>query len=38
MLDGRYGDMKSGRVTPLDVEEAFAKLRRKSEQRWTNRS
>jgi predicted transcriptional regulator len=30
MLDGRYDDLKSGRVKPLDGEEAFAKLRRKS--------
>ena len=30
MLDGRYDDLKSGRVKPLDGEEAFAELRRKS--------
>jgi predicted transcriptional regulator len=30
MLDGRYDDLKSGRVKPLDGEEAFANLRRKS--------
>ena len=30
MLDGRYDDLKSGRVKPVDGEEAFAKLRRKS--------
>jgi predicted transcriptional regulator len=30
MLDGRYDDLKSGRVEPLDGEEAFANLRRKS--------
>ncbi len=30
MLDGRYDDLKSGRVTPVDGEEAFAKLRQKS--------
>ena len=29
-LDGRYDDLKSGRVKPVDGEEAFAKLRRKS--------
>ena len=33
MLDSRYDDLKSGRVKPLDGEEAFAKLRRKSEER-----
>ena len=33
MLDNRYDDLKSGRVKPLDGEEAFAKLRRKSDQR-----
>jgi predicted transcriptional regulator len=32
-LDNRYDDLKSGRVKPLDGEEAFAKLRRKSDQR-----
>jgi predicted transcriptional regulator len=31
MLDGRYDDIKSGRVNPIDGEEAFANLRRKSE-------
>ena len=30
MLDSRYDDLKSGRVKPLDGEEAFANLRRKS--------
>jgi predicted transcriptional regulator len=30
MLDGRYDDLKSGRVKPVDGEEAFAKLRSKS--------
>jgi len=30
MLDSRYDDFKSGRVKPLDGEEAFAELRRKS--------
>jgi predicted transcriptional regulator len=35
MLDGRYDDIKSGRVKPIDGEEAFAKLRRKSELRRT---
>ena len=33
MLDGRYDDVKSGRVTPVDGEEAFNRLRRKSENR-----
>jgi len=30
MLDARYDDLKSGRVKPVDGEEAFANLRRKS--------
>ncbi|MGA6952910.1 MAG: hypothetical protein WBP98_16775 [Candidatus Sulfotelmatobacter sp.] len=30
MLDSRYDDLRSGRVKPVDGEEAFAKLRRKS--------
>jgi predicted transcriptional regulator len=33
MLDSRYDDIKSGRVKPVDSEEAFANLRRKSELR-----
>jgi predicted transcriptional regulator len=33
MLDGRYDDVKSGRVKPIDCEEAFTSLRRKSELR-----
>jgi len=33
MLDGRYDDLKSGRVQPVDGEEAFAKLRRNSNER-----
>lgn len=33
MLDGRYDDLKSGRVKPVDSEEAFAKLRQKSKER-----
>ena len=32
-LDGRYDDLKSGRVTPVDGEEAFRRLREKSERR-----
>lgn len=31
MLDSRYDDIKSGRVKPIDGEEAFARLREKSE-------
>ena len=33
MLDGRYDDLKGGRVTPLDGDEAFARLRQKSKER-----
>jgi predicted transcriptional regulator len=33
MLDGRYDDLKSGRVKPVDGDEAFAKLRQKSKER-----
>jgi predicted transcriptional regulator len=33
MLDSRYDDIKSGQVKPIDGEEAFANLRRKSELR-----
>jgi predicted transcriptional regulator len=33
MLDGRYDDLKSGRVKPVDGEEAFTKLRQKSKRR-----
>jgi predicted transcriptional regulator len=35
MLDGRYDEIKTGRVHPIDGEEAFASLRRKSELRRT---
>jgi predicted transcriptional regulator len=31
MLDGRHDEIKSGRVVPIDGEEAFNRLRRKSE-------
>jgi len=31
MLDGRYDDLKSGRAQPVDGEEVFAALRRKSD-------
>jgi hypothetical protein len=37
-LDNRYDDLKSGRVKPVDGEEAFANLRRKSEERRARRS
>ncbi len=37
MIDTRYDDLKGGRVKPLDGEEAFANLRRKSEARRTSR-
>ncbi len=30
MLDSRYDDLKSGRVKPVDGEDAFARLRQKS--------
>ena len=33
MLDSRYDDIKSGRVKAIDGEEAFERLRRKSEER-----
>ena len=29
-LDSRYDDLKSGRVTPIDGEEVFRRLREKS--------
>lgn len=32
-LDSRYDDLKSGRVKPIDGEEAFRRLREKSAQR-----
>lgn len=32
-LDSRYDDLKSGRVKPIDGEEAFRRLREKSDQR-----
>ena len=37
MLDSRYDDIKSGRVQPIDGEEAFARFRQKSEARRKNR-
>jgi predicted transcriptional regulator len=33
MLNGRYDDLKSGRVKAVDGDSVFASLRRKSEQR-----
>ena len=37
-LDSRYDDIQSGRVKPIDGEEALARLRRKSEERRSERS
>jgi predicted transcriptional regulator len=33
ILDGRYDEIKSGRVKPIDGEEAFSRIRSKSEDR-----
>jgi predicted transcriptional regulator len=33
MLDRRYDDLKTGRVKPIDGEEAIKRLRQKSEDR-----
>lgn len=33
MLDRRYDDLKNGCVKPIDGEEAFARLREKSQRR-----
>jgi predicted DNA-binding protein len=33
MLEGRYAEIKSGRVKPIDGEEAFATLHEKSQHR-----
>jgi predicted DNA-binding protein len=33
MLDGRYDEIKSGRATAIDGEEAFSRIRGKSEER-----
>jgi len=38
MLDSRYDDIKSGRVNPIDGEEAFARLREKSDARRNSRA
>jgi hypothetical protein len=32
MLDRRYDDLKSGKVKPIDGEEAFARLKAKTEE------
>jgi hypothetical protein len=37
MLDSRYDDLKSGRVKPIDGEEAFARLMAKTEAQRNNR-
>ena len=36
MLDGRYDDLTSGRVRPIDGAEALARLREKSKARRTD--
>jgi len=38
MLDGRFDDIKSGRVEVLDGEEIFAQFRQKSQERRASRS
>jgi predicted transcriptional regulator len=37
-LDSRYDDIKSGRVKPIDGEEGFERLRRKSQERRATQS
>jgi predicted DNA-binding protein len=37
MLDGRYDDLKTGRVKAVDGGQAFADLRRRSQERKTSR-
>jgi hypothetical protein len=37
LLDGRYDDLKAGRVQPVDGDDALARLRRKSEERRASR-
>jgi predicted transcriptional regulator len=37
MLDTRYDDLKSGSLTAIEGEEAFATLRRRSEERRSDR-
>jgi len=36
MLDSRYDDLKTGRVKAVDGEQAFADLRRRSQERKTS--
>jgi predicted transcriptional regulator len=38
MLDSRYDHVKTGRVTPMDGDEALARLRQKSTDRHSTRS
>ena len=38
MLDQRYDEIESGKVQPVDGEEAFERLRRKSKERRALRS
>jgi len=38
MLDSRYDDIKSGKVKAINGEEAFARLREKSENRRSGRT
>jgi len=38
MLNSRYDDLKSGRVKPIDGEEAFARLKAKTEEQRNRRS
>ena len=38
MLDGRYDEVKRGKVVPVNGAEAFARLRRKSEDRRAGKS
>ena len=38
MLDARYDDIESGKIKPIDGEEAFARLRRKSAERRAGRA
>jgi hypothetical protein len=38
ILDSRYDDIKSGRLKPIDGEEAFERLRRKSQERRASQS
>jgi predicted transcriptional regulator len=38
MLDSRYDDIKSGRVEPIDGDQALARLREKSQNRRSGRT